>query len=187
MQIPLEIKFRNLEPSDALRQIIEEKVAKLEKLTDDMISCKVIVEVPHKHKLQGRLFKVAINITLPRKEIAASASSDENHAYEDAYVVVRDAFEAARKQVNQYMSKRRGDVKSHEFPQHGKVVRIEPEENYGVIKTVEGREIYFHRNSVLDESFDKLQIGAEVHFNEEMGEEGPQASTVHVEGKHHLL
>ena len=187
MQIPLNIEFRNLEPSEPLRKDIEEKVAKLEKIASEITSFRVVVEMPHKHKNQGRLFRVNVDITLPGKEIVASASSDKNHAYENAYVVVRDAFNAARKQLQQFLSKRRGDVKTHELPTHGKVVRIEADGDYGVIETMEGREVYFHKNSVLGESFDKLEIGADVHFNEEMGEEGPQASTVHVEGKHHVV
>jgi len=187
MQIPLHIEFRNLESSDALKQDIESKVAKLEKLASEMTSCRVVVEVPHKHKKQGRLFRVNIDITLPGKEIVASVSSDKNHAYENVYVVVRDAFNAAQKQLQQFLSKRRGDIKNHELPTHGKVVRIEADNGYGVIETLDGREVYFHQNSVLGQPFDKLEIGADVHFNEEMGEEGPQASTVHVEGKHHVI
>jgi len=176
-----------MESSDALQQDIENKVTKLERLAREMTSCHVVVEMPHKHKNQGRLFKVSIDITLPGKEIVASASSDKNHAYENAYVVVRDAFNAAQKQLQQYISKRRGDVKNHELPMHGKVVKLAADNDYGIIKTLDGREVYFHRNSVLGQPFDKLEVGADVHFNEEMGEEGPQASTVHVEGKHHVI
>ena len=59
-------------------------------------------------------------------------------------------------------------------------------ENYGLIETPDAREIYFHRNSVLNKEFDNLSEGDNVHFSEEMGENGPQASTVHIEGKHHI-
>lgn len=66
-------------------------------------------------------------------------------------------------------------------------MKLVPEENYGLIKDSDGREIYFHRNSVLEEGFDRLEVGTSVHFSEEHGEEGIQASTVHVEGKHHVV
>ena len=56
-----------------------------------------------------------------------------------------------------------------------------------MIETSDDREVYFHRNSVLNEDFDKLEVGTRVHFAEEMGEKGPQASSVHVEGKHHAV
>jgi cold shock CspA family protein len=59
-------------------------------------------------------------------------------------------------------------------------------DNCGFIETADGREVFFHRNSVLDEAFDRLTVGSEVRFVEEMGEKGPQASTVRLIGKHHL-
>jgi cold shock CspA family protein len=83
--------------------------------------------------------------------------------------------------------RRRGDVKYHESEPHGRITQLFPSEDYGLIQTADGREIYFHRNSVLNADFDKLEEGAQVHFSEEMGEKGPQASTVHVEGKHHTV
>ncbi len=61
-----------------------------------------------------------------------------------------------------------------------------PEEDYGRIETPDERVIYFHRNSVLDNAFDKLEVGSEVRFVEEMGERGPQASTLTLVGKHHI-
>jgi cold shock CspA family protein len=69
---------------------------------------------------------------------------------------------------------------------HGKIKELFPYEDYGLIETSDGREIYFHRNSILEGDFDKLEAGDSVHFTEEKGEQGPQASTVHVEGKHHV-
>ena len=57
----------------------------------------------------------------------------------------------------------------------------------GFIETADGHEVCFHRNSVLDDAFDRLTVGSEVRFVEELGEKGPQASTVHEIGKHHLL
>jgi cold shock CspA family protein len=57
------------------------------------------------------------------------------------------------------------------------------------LETADRREIYFHRSSVLDGGFDRLKIGVEVRFAEELGEEGPQASTVQPVGEsgHHEL
>ena len=53
-------------------------------------------------------------------------------------------------------------------------------EDFGRILTPDGREIYFHRNSLLNGNFDKLEVGDEVRFSEEMGDQGPHASTVHL-------
>ena len=97
-----------------------------------------------------------------------------------------DAFREMQRQLQDYARKQRGKVKEHEVPLHGRVISLVPYEDYGKIETPDGREIYFHRNSVLDDAYDKLEVGNEVRFVEEMGEQGPQASTVQVVGKHHI-
>ena len=79
-----------------------------------------------------------------------------------------------------------GKIKLHEVKAHGRVSKISAEVDYGFIATPDGREIYFHRNSVIDNAFDRLSVGSEVRFAEELGEKGAQASTVHLIGKHHL-
>ncbi len=79
--------------------------------------------------------------------------------------------------IEDYVRELRGAVKTHEAAALGRV-RLEPELDYGFLETPDNREIYFHRNSVLGPGFDKLEIGAEVRFVEEEGEQGPQASTV---------
>lgn len=187
MQIPLQITFRHLDPSAAIEADIRDKAGKLEQFADDIISCRVVVEAPHKHHYKGRIYTVNVDITLPGEEIVASHHSDEHHAHEDVYVAIRDAFNVAKRQLEDYVRQRRGKVKLHVSPPHGKIKVLVPEKDYGLIETSDGREIYFHRNSVIDADFDKLEAGMPVHFNEEQGEEGIQASTVHVEGKHHVV
>jgi cold shock CspA family protein len=71
-------------------------------------------------------------------------------------------------------------TKTHELTPVARVVRLFPEAGYGFIKTPEGRELYFHRNSVISPGFNHLEVGTEVRFDEEMGEKGPQATTVKV-------
>jgi cold shock CspA family protein len=100
---------------------------------------------------------------------------------------LRDAFKAARRQLQDRQRVRRGDVKPHEVPPHGRIASLDRERGSGRIATPDGREIYFHRNSVRNASFDQLVPGVEVRFSEEAGDEGPQASSVHVIGKHHVV
>ena len=186
MQIPLQITFRHMETSEALEAKIREKVDMLERFAEHITSCRVTVEAPHQNQQQGNLFNIKVDITLPGHEIVAARHPDKHQAHQDPYVALRDAFNAARRQLEDYVRKRKGNVKTHEVPPHGRVKTLYPHEDYGVIETPDGREIYFHRNSVLETDFDKLQEGDSVHFNEEMGDNGPQASSVHVEGKHHV-
>jgi cold shock CspA family protein len=67
------------------------------------------------------------------------------------------------------------------------VLRLVPQEDYGIIQSSTGKEVYFHRNSVLHDDFDSLTVGCEVRYAEEAGEKGPQASTVAPIGKHHII
>ena len=77
-------------------------------------------------------------------------------------------------------SRQRGDVKHHEEPTHARISALFPDKGYGFLTTQDGREIYFHEHSVLNRKFKQLEIGMEVRFAEEMGEKGPQASSVTV-------
>lgn len=187
MKLPLQVTFRNMDTSTAVEADIREKAAKLDQFCDQVMSCRVVVEALHKHHHQGNLFHVRIDITVPDEEIVASRDPAEHHAHEDVYVAVRDAFHAAQRQLQDYNTKRQQHVKRHEPESHGRIVRLVPMEDYGVIMTSDNREIYFHRNSLLNAEFDQLEEGAEVRFHEESGEQGPQASTVKVEGKHHVV
>ena len=187
MQIPLQITYRDMPPSEAVDANIRERVQKLEHFADNITSCRVVIEAPHKHKHQGQLFSIHVDITLPGQEIVVSRQPDNHHAHEDIYVAIRDAFDAARRQLEDHSRRHRGKVKYHEPEPHGLIKKLIPDENYGVIQTPDGREIYFHRNSVIEGDFDSLQPGTSVHFTETSGDQGPQASTVHIEGKHHTV
>lgn len=187
MQIPLQITFHNMQHSDAVEAKIRSGAEKLEKYCDAIIGCRVAVEAPHHHHRTGNQFLVRVEVTVPGQKLVAHREPDAHHAYTDVYVAIRDAFDAMRHQLEEYERRRRGQVKAHERPPHGRIVELSPEEDYGRIETAEGRLVYFHRNSVVGADFDALKVGTEVRFDEEQGEQGPQASTLHVVGKHHIV
>ncbi|HEV2286535.1 MAG TPA: cold shock domain-containing protein, partial [Steroidobacteraceae bacterium] len=118
--------------------------------------------------------------SLPDKEIAIRHAHPADHAHEDPYVALRDAFRAARRQLEDYERRHRLDVKSHAGAAHGRIRELDAARDCGRIETADGRLIYFHRNSVLGGSFQDLTEGTQVRFAEEPGDLGPQASTVHV-------
>ena len=186
MQLPLQITFRNMGPSEAVEANIRKWAAKLDRICDNIMRCKVVVEAPLKHKRQGGHFHTRIDITVPGGEFVINREPDPHHSYEDVYVSIRDAFKSAKRQLEEYVNRRKGHVKTHEPIPHGRITALFPEEDYGRIETADGRDIYFHRNSVLNANFEKLEIGMEVRFDEEKGDHGPQASTVRVIGKHHI-
>ncbi len=186
MQTPPEIAFHHFEPSDALRAEVAKQVARLEKFSDRITSCRLTVSKGARRQ-QGDLFEVALRVAMPgHKEVVVDRSHGDAPEHEHAAAALRDAFDAAIRQIEDAMRNLRGEVKQHAEPAHGKVKRFLAGEDCGFIETRDGREIYFHRNSVVEGDFDRLEIGSEVRFVEEIGEKGAQASTVRVIGKHHI-
>ena len=185
MQLPIQVVFRNMEPSAAIELAVRDRADKLEQFYEHIMSCRVVIELHHRHHHQGNLYHVRVDVKVPEAEIVASREPAEHHAHEDVYVAIRDAFNAVRRQLEDYIRRRRGVVKTHETPPHGHVVELNPD--FGRIETPDGRLVYFHKNSVASGDFDHLDVGTEVRFVEEQGELGPQASTVHIIGKHHLV
>jgi ribosomal subunit interface protein len=181
MQVPLEISTKYITLTPDLEAELRRRAQRLERHSDRITSCRIAVEMPTgNHHQEGGPYRVRVDITVPGSELVASKEQEE------LYAAVRDAFEAAERQVENWSQRRRGDVKTPVLPPEGLVVRIfnGDEEGYGFIQAPDGREIYFHRNAVLDPpGFDKLEVGSRVRFAEEQGFEGPQASTVTLVGK----
>ena len=183
MQIPPEITYRNVEKTQAIDDLIQEKIAKLEQFCDYMNSCRVVVEKAHENPNSGSPYRVSIDITIPHgREIAVDQSPDVGKQYPPLETVIRDAFEAARRQVVSLSNEQQRERKIHPEQEVGAViVKLFPEQGYGFLKAVDtGKEVYFHRNSVTNKEFSELQIGYGVRFKETLGEMGPQATTVHV-------
>jgi ribosomal subunit interface protein len=185
MQHPVRITFKEMEPSDAIQTWVEEHATNLEKFYDPIIHCHVVIEAPHRHSHHGRLYDVRVDITVPGDEIVVSHQGPKDHAHEDIYVALRDAFHAARRQLQDVARKQRGKVKRHELPLHARVTKLYLAKDYGFLEGHDEVEVYFHRNAVLDEAFDDLHIGSLVRYvlAEGEGEAGPQASTVELIGE----
>lgn len=149
-----------------------------------IMSCRVVVDVPHRHHKEGNFYQVRIDLKIPGAEIAVRREPAAHGEYRDIDIAIRDAFDEARRQLEDRIRIVRGQVKTHEPIPHARVVRLMPEGGYGFLETPDGREIYFHEHSVLNGGFRALEVGAEVSFVEEQGETGPQASTVRAVGRH---
>ena len=131
MKHPLQITFRHMEVSPAVEARISDEVAALERYFERITSCRVVVEAPHQHHQRGRGFHVSINLhvpgreivvnhepslhsTLARAEAAELEKHDETHPdHKDIFVAIRDAFAAARRQLEDYARVLRGDTKHH--------------------------------------------------------------------------
>ena len=112
MQVPLQITVRDFPQSEALEARIREKATKLEEFHPRITSCRVTVEESRKHHQQGRHFEVSLDVRVPGREIVV------NHAHhEDAYVALREAFDAAKRQLEEIARVQRGDVKARDRTQ----------------------------------------------------------------------
>ncbi len=182
---PVQITFKEMKHSDAIETWVQERAAKLEKFYEPIISCHVVIEAPDRHSQHGGLFRIRLDVTVPGDEIVVSHQGPKNQAHEDVYVALRDAFRAARRQLQDSLRRKRGKVKHHELPQHARVTKLYLAEDYGFLEGHDEVEVYFHRNAVLNEAFDDLGIGTLVRYvlAEGEGEAGPQASTVELIGE----
>ena len=195
MTLPIQITFRTIEASDRVESMVRKEAAKLEKFYSAIMSCRVAIEAPENRRRFGGLYHVRIDLGVPGAELvirnepnlhrsiqaeeqARTAKQQEvTTPHKHIEVAVRDAFRLARRQLEEYARRRRREVKLHEN-QQAQVAELFPRKGYGFLETSDGRQLYFHKNSVLGGTFGRMKVGAAVAFAEEEGDRGPQASTV---------
>jgi cold shock CspA family protein/ribosome-associated translation inhibitor RaiA len=185
MTIPCEIAFRHVERSAEIEEAVIEHVEQLERFCRRILHCRVMVEAPNQRHRTGDIYHVRVDLSLPGRKIVVKRDPPAHQPHEDLDLAIHDAFHAARRQVEDHVRERRHEVKWHEAPPHGRVVRLLADDGYGFLEAPDGHEVYFHRDSVLDGKYGSLHVGDEVRYAEEDGEKGPQASTVVPVGRHH--
>lgn len=173
MPMPLQITIRDIPHSDAVEERIRKKAEKLEVLCDQIIACHVVVEQTQRHKQQGKLHNVRIDLTIPGKELVVTHNEQE-----DLYAAIRDAFSNVQRQLEETLRKQHGEVKTHPDLLQGRIVRLFQESDFGFIATPNGDEFYFNASHVTHPKFSRLKEGVEVSFTEGMGADGPQAHRV---------
>jgi ribosomal subunit interface protein len=178
MEIPVRVTFRGIDRTPAIEDYVLRRAAKLERFFERIVACRVTLDAPHRHHQHGRHYLVRVDLTVPGAELVVGRTPDERALHEDLYAAIDDAFDDAGRVLEDHVRKQRGDTKTHERERRGRVTKLFRKEGYGFLETQEGDEFYFHRNSVLGHGFRRMQLGTEVRFVEELGERGPQASTV---------
>lgn len=171
--LPVQITVRDMPSSPALESHLLKKANKLNTYYDHINSCRIVIHIPQKHKHQGKLFSVCIDLTVPGKELVVNRKLDE-----DVYVAIRDAFHALQRQLESYARRRRGNVKTHELVMHGTVKKKLSDEGYGFIQGSDGSEYYFTPTTVSYPDFSQLQQGDTVQFIGVPQSEGMQAHRV---------
>jgi len=187
MQVPLEISYRGLDKTPDLEKLIREHVTKLEKVCDHMTSCRLAIETSQQNLRSGHPFRVRIDMKVPpgHELVVVKTQGAKSDAHDPLHAVIREAFSAARRQLIALTEKQRGEVKIHpEQQMQAVVVRLFRDDGYGFIRDgADGHEVYFHRNSVVADDWDRLEVGTGVRYVEQPGDKGPQASTVQIVSK----
>lgn len=181
MYVPLEISVKDIEKSPQLEELIRAKTEKLERVCDHLSSCRVSIEKPHEHMESGNPYRVRIDMTVPpAHELVAKQEPGQGDMHHNIDTVIRSVFEKAERQLKKLVEKQNRKTKTHDTQQPIAIVtQLFTEEGYGFLKAVDDdREVYFHRNSVADGQFERLEEGTGVWYQHEMGEKGPQATTV---------
>jgi cold shock CspA family protein len=173
--------FHNTEPSAAFEADIRKRVAKLEKLYGRLTSCRVSVEALHRQHRTGNVFEVHIEIVAPGRTIVVSREPHrvaERHRKPTIRNAIHDAFKTAEERLKSFKAQRNDAAKPQEELVQGRIDELHPDQDFGYILTHKGSHLYFHRNSLIHGSFEKLQRGDEVEFIEAAGDTGPTASKV---------
>jgi cold shock CspA family protein len=187
METPAQIDFQGIEPSESVREAIAAHIAGLEQRYGRLTACRVVLKGPGGHHRTGGLYDVNIRLALPdgrEVDVGRTATADERDA--DLDFAVNNAFKRARRRLQDKVRRMHGQVKVHEARPIGAVTRLDAAGGFRFLESTDGREVYFHQNSVLDGAFSRLSVGTRVTFAEEIGEKEPQASTVRLLGKHGL-
>jgi cold shock CspA family protein len=190
MQTPVEIDFHGLTANEQLRACVMKNISTLEQRFGRITACRVVIKAPSERHRTGGACEVAIKLSLPQGRQVDIARSEKGEQTDDRLadpvVAIKTAFKRARRRLQDQARRMRGQVKSHDGPPVATVKRFDAVTGFGFLETQDGREIYFHKNSVRDGSAGQFSPGTRVTFFEEMGNKGPQASTVKVLGKHGL-
>jgi cold shock CspA family protein len=192
------ITFRRMGWSESLDSAIRERIKKLETFCPSIVGCRVLFERAERRHQAGSRYHVRIEISVPGEDVVIAHDASLHGGARDieqertrkanepdperkhALVAIHEAFDSARRRLQDYARRRRGTVKTPRRQLRGRVAQLFPVDRYGYIEAEDGRQVYFQASSVLKDAFDRLTVGRVVSFVEEAGEKGLQASTVKV-------
>jgi cold shock CspA family protein len=198
MQLTPTMTFRGVKRTDALEAEVITRLRKLETYYHGIMGCHVLVELVERHHEAGNHYHVRIDLTVPGEEIVvaheaslhatdrdihlakATKQDEADPERKHALVAIHEAFDIARRRLQDYARRQRGTIKTPVRQAQGLISQLFPVDEYGYIEADDGHEVYFQKSSVLKDAFDRLSVGSAVSFVEEPGEKGPQASTVKV-------
>ena len=191
MQIQPEIAFHNIDSSEDAETMIQDHIARLERIYDRMTSCRVRVDQRNQNQTRSIPPVVRIEISVPgHKDIVVAHEPDHlqrKFQAPDLHNAIHEAFRIAEQRLSKFKDKLtdKTSEQTHEAALEfvGQVAELQPDQDFGFLLTKEGGLLYFHRNSVLTGNFDELRRGDDVTYVEEMGDTGPTASKVRTQAR----
>jgi ribosomal subunit interface protein len=179
MEKGLQVAWHHIRPSEAVAQRVREKVHQLHRYHANITGCAVALEKPSgHHRHSGPQYRVRIELTVPGGHVVVGRDPARTEAHTDLYAALNAAFHEARRQLQDQARRAHHMVKKHAEPNRASVARLFRGAGYGFLVTPDGREIYFHEKSVVRGGFRRIRVGSAVRFVEELGVDGPQATTV---------
>jgi ribosome-associated translation inhibitor RaiA/cold shock CspA family protein len=188
LQVPIEIAFHNMDSIPWAEKEIRTRIAKLEKIYDRLVACRVRVDQRNDNVSHTIPPVVRIEMGIPgRKDLVVSHEPDYlQHKFQspDLHNAINEAFRIAEDQLAEYKTqlqdRMREPLRHGEGEAFGQIADIDPQGDFGFILTSTGSMLYFHRNSVLSGNFEEFRRGTQVHYVEDVGDTGPTASKVRV-------
>ena len=189
MQHPPEIVIKDVPTTPYTDQLITRGLDRLEKVYGRIIGAHIALEREQGRHQKGNPYRMRIIVRIPdRADIIVERSSKPNRKYprdevktrdEPLTALIRGTFDAARRQLEKEADKQRGAVKtSSEQANEAVIEQIFPDQEFGFLRTLDGQQVYFHKNSLLHRHWKRLTVGTAVRYVPEIGEKGLQASTV---------
>lgn len=181
MDVPPEIAFRGLDPTDDLKDLILEGIDDLEDVYPRLVSCRTMVADTTPDRNSSHNYRARLEIGIPGKTVVVAETPPPGGEPRAVDQTIKDAFKVGRKLLQKEKDRQRGAVKTHDLPPHGRIVRLLTDSTgvrYGFLESREGRQIYFQESALVDLSYDDLDVGTEVRYAAAEGRDGPQASTV---------
>ena len=111
-----QVVFHNIEQSTSISDAVNKRISKLQRFCDRILAGRVVLASPHNNHHKGKVYAVGLEIHTPSKEVRVNQEQHDNHAHEDLYVAIRDAFNAAERQLKAIHKKHRIE-RSHHSPE----------------------------------------------------------------------
>lgn len=178
-----EITFPDFDPSDAIRADIEKYLVKIEKLYDKIIFCHVSVRAPHRHQ-RKHIYHINIQLEIPGEDIIINKEPEKDYSHTDIHLAIRDAFNSLKRSLRKRVKGKKTKLKTIETHDYAMIKSFDSNQGFGFVADSSGREIYFHKNSIINFNPDELKPGLKVKFVEEPGEKGQHVTSMSVVGSY---